>query len=1191
MVTKFFDATLVRTPDQAVEFVGSILESSTEHSIIGQDFDGNIQLWNAGACRMYGHEPEEVIGRATSSILYGEEALAANLPQQMTEAALQTGHWSGTAVSRRKDGSEFTARLVLTPRRNAAGKPVGFLLMSKDLPSDDSNTDLREAKPFDSSIVGTMDLARVVSQFALQQAALETAAGIMITDDHGVLRWVNAAFTTTTGFTAEEAIGKTPAILKSGKHTAEFYAQFWSTIRRGLTWTGEFINRRKDGSIYYDQHIVTPVRGLDGQITHFVGIMHDVTKRREAEASLLEAHQEMSDLLMHSPAVLYALTIDGKSIEPRMVSENVTRLLGFSVSETLSRAWWQGQIHPDDLGRAEASLVETVENGSSQTEYRLRHRDGSYRWVEDNRRLVEGAGGSPAGMAGVWADITRRKKAEEESLESERRFRDMLDHLELVSVILDVTGRVAYCNDYFLKLTGWGRDEVIGRDWIEHFALPEEAVELRKNFGRMITDGGAVPRHYRVVLLTRSGERRLIQWNTSILRSPSGAVIGVATIGEDVTNRVLAERAIIENEERLRIIIDASTDAMWEWNLADDTAAWSDRAYAMLGYERATFEPTLQTIREIIHPDDIALFERSVAEHLEAGAPFQMRLRLRHADGFYVPVLARGQLRRERAQMVGVFTDLSALERAEAHIREQAALIDQARDAIVVRDLEDRVTFWSKGAERLYGIAAPDAIGKRFGDLLQIEPGTSEAAKQVVVTKGAWNGEIEMTTAAGAAITLDCRWTLLANNGHASRRILSIDTDITEKKSLEQQFFRAQRLEGLGTLAAGIAHDLNNLLMPILMGVTLLKRMDPSEKSLRAIGNIEKSARRGADLVKQVLLFARGVEGSRTSLDVRAVIGEVEAILASTFPKNITFETRVPETMGRVLGDSTQVNQVLLNLCVNARDAMPRGGQLTITAEERDVDLHTASMHGGAIAGHYVVIVVSDTGSGMSPEVLDHVFEPFFTTKEQSKGTGLGLSTARGIVRSHGGFIDVSSKAGRGSSFCVYLPAQTTRTVSDAIEAEVEDLTHGHGEIILVVDDELPILDITRQALASFDYEVITSDKGTEALAIYERQHQQIAAVITDLMMPTMDGHVLIAALRAIDRKVPIIAMSGHIDASTVPEATKAGATTVLSKPLSTGLLLRTLSRVLKDSPGRSKSAGASGKRTPVAAPTVDHKG
>jgi len=252
-------------------------------------------------------------------------------------------------------------------------------------------------------------------------------------------------------------------------------------------------------------------------------------------------------------------------------------------------------------------------------------------------------------------------------------------------------------------------------------------------------------------------------------------------------------------------------------------------------------------------------------------------------------------------------------------------------------------------------------------------------------------------------------------------------------------------MESLGTLAGGIAHDLNNLMMPILMGATLLRRLEPGERSLQAIGNIERSVKRGTDLVKQVLLFARGVEGARTAVDAARIVAEVEAIAQSTFPKNIAFVATMPDALSRVIGDETQLTQVLLNLCVNARDAMPGGGQITISAANRSLDQQQVALHGGTSAGNYVVLEVADNGSGIPKQVLDRIFEPFFTTKEVGQGTGLGLSTVQGIVRSHGGFIEVVSEAGRGSSFRVYLPADLDAPAATAIEGKIGELPRGNG--------------------------------------------------------------------------------------------------------------------------------------------------
>jgi PAS domain S-box-containing protein len=1163
MATRFLDPTLFRTPDQAVEFIGSILDSSTKHSIIGEDLDGNILLWNEGARLLYGYRPEDVVGKENSRILQTAADIAAGLPERMHDVALRTGHWEGVVRRTRKNGSTFKARVVLTTRRDEEGKPVGFLLMSKDVSGGEANEDERAPQPFDSSIVGTIDLERALSQLTLQRVALDTAAAIVITDAAHLILWVNPAFTTTTGYTAEEVVGKSPRVLRSNADDDALYAEFCKTINSGRTWRGQFVNRKKDGTVYYDDQIVTPVRDDNGQITNFVTIMHDVSARKMAADQLLVAHGQMRDLLEHSPSVLYALRLEGDSFVPCFASPNIARLLGCEINESLSREWWFSRVHPDDRAMAEASIADTIATGASRSEYRLKYRDGTYRWVDDHRRLVCNADGHAVELVGAWTDISAQKQAQDQLAQSERRLWDVLDNLNLIAVMLDRDGRISYCNDFFLQLTGFARGDVIGQDWLEQFVPPEDRAGLRETYALLLANDPEAW-HYRNAILTTSGARRMIQWNNSLLRSAAGVVIGVAAIGEDVTDRVLAESEIVSSEERLRIIIDASTDAVWQWNVESGEGHWSDRAYSMLGYERDTFQPTLESFLPLVHPDDAAALKAEVTEHLDYNKPFHFRLRVRHSNGSFLPILVRGQLRREMAQMVGVFTDLSVVEGAVEQIREQAALIDQTRDAIVVRDLDDAIVFWSKGAERLYEHAAHDVVGSFFARILHIDRRRFDDAMEKTLVDGAWSGEMERLTASGRQVVVYCSWTLVTDDLGRPKSIISIDTDITERKNIEQQFFRAQRLESLGTLAGGIAHDLNNVFMPILMGATLLKRLQPGEKSLRAINNIENSVRRGADLVKQVLLFARGVEGSRSSISISDTVSEVQAILESTFPKNIAFVTSLPDTLATVVADATQLSQVFLNLCVNARDAMPDGGQLTVTACENDVDLAYAQLHGGAAAGRYVVLEVADTGTGMTKEVADRVFEPFFTTKEFGSGTGLGLSTARGIVHGHGGFIVLTSTLGKGSTFAVYLPASTGRAAPPIADTDTECTSRGDGATILVVDDETAILDMTRETLSSFGYNVKTADSGAQAIAMYAREHSSIAVVVTDLMMPVMDGYAVISAIRRIDPAVPIIAMSGHGEPSHVAAAMAARATTFLAKPCSTELMLRTLSRILK---------------------------
>jgi PAS domain S-box-containing protein len=510
---------------------------------------------------------------------------------------------------------------------------------------------------------------------------------------------------------------------------------------------------------------------------------------------------------------------------------------------------------------------------------------------------------------------------------------------------------------------------------------------------------------------------------------------------------------------------------------------------------------------------------------------------------------------------VSIKEDVTERRSAEETIRSQAALLDVATDAILIRGLDDRILYWNKGAEKMYGWRAGEAQGKKSLELLSGDPEQHRPALQTLDREGQWQGELSQLTKEGRVIIAECRWTIAPESDGRPATILSINTDVTEKKKLEAQFLRAQRMESIGTLAGGIAHDLNNILGPILLSIDYLRDQSEDAETQRVLNALESSASRGADLVRQVLMFARGVEGEHIVLQPAHLTKDVVKILAETFPRAIRISADLPSDLWTVSGDPTQLHQVLMNLCVNARDAMPEGGQIHITAENVALDAHYVRSNLEAQVGPYVAIAVADTGTGIPPDVIPGIFEPFFTTKEAGKGTGIGLSTVRAIVKSHGGFIKVYSEAGRGSTFKVYIPASAVLREKRA-QTVRQGAPHGNGELVLVVDDEIPILEVTKTSLEASGYRVVTAQDGTEALAIYSQLKDDVAVVITDMMMPFLDGAATIRALHKINPRLKVIAASGlevdgkvknitgHVDA-------------VLPKPYNREKLLATLADVL----------------------------
>ncbi len=503
-----------------------------------------------------------------------------------------------------------------------------------------------------------------------------------------------------------------------------------------------------------------------------------------------------------------------------------------------------------------------------------------------------------------------------------------------------------------------------------------------------------------------------------------------------------------------------------------------------------------------------------------------------------------------------IFEDITARKRAEQQIRERSTLLDATTDAIILRDLSNNILLWNQSAEKLYGWQSQEAIGKNAENILYVSRVQQyQEIYNIVLEKGSWHGELLKHNKAGKELLVESRWTLVLDECLQPKSILSVDTDITQKKQLETQFLRAQRMESIGTLASGIAHDLNNVLSPILMSAHLLKSKCDDERSLQMLKIIENNAKRGADLVKQVLSFARGMEGNRTTIQLRVLIAEIQQIIEQTFPKSITLDTQIEANLFPVSGDNTQLHQVLINLCLNARDAMPDDGILKISANNVLIDEHYASMNLDAQVGAYVLVKITDTGIGIPPELLDRIFEPFFTTKDFGKGTGLGLSTVIGIIKGHGGFIRVSSSIGN-TEFKVYLPAVVAEV---PLQIEESQIPPGNGELILVVDDEPAIRQITQTTLENHNYQVITANDGIEAIAIYAQYKNKIKAAIIDMMMPNMDGSTTINTLHRMNPLLPIIAVSGLASSEQIPLNKNPKLSAFLPKPYTAHELFKTL--------------------------------
>jgi PAS domain S-box-containing protein len=535
-----------------------------------------------------------------------------------------------------------------------------------------------------------------------------------------------------------------------------------------------------------------------------------------------------------------------------------------------------------------------------------------------------------------------------------------------------------------------------------------------------------------------------------------------------------------------------------------------------------------------IHPGDRERVRKIFQETVQTGVGQRTEYRFLLKDGSVRFIESQGSVIRDNdgavKNVLVVSRDVTERRNSEEQIREQASLLDQARDAIFVTGLDGRVSYWNAQAEALLGWRREEVMGKDVRALLfRDEDFECGEICEILRREGRWQGEIRPQTKQGAALVVESRWTMVRDDNGTPKSVLFINTDVTEQRRIEEQFLRAQRMESIGTLAGGIAHDLNNVLTPILVASQVLQTQKLSGENAEMLRTIEKSAIHGAALVKQVLLFARGADGERIPVQLRHLISDIARLLRETLPKTIEIRTRIDAELGLVKGDVTQLNQVLMNFAINARDAMPDGGVIEISARNKNVDTEFARRHPGFAPGRFVQVSVEDSGPGIPTEIVERIFDPFFTTKAPDKGTGLGLSTVLGIIKGHGGVVEVHNVPGKGACFDVFLPALEAKEPSGTSDSR-SPVPRGNGEGVLVIDDEKIVRDVFASILKRSGYRVFTACDGQSGVTLYSKNHDEIALVIVDMMMPGLDGRAVIRLLRKVNAEVRTLVVSGMLE-------------------------------------------------------------
>ena len=801
--------------------------------------------------------------------------------------------------------------------------------------------------------------------------------------------------------------------------------------------------------------------------------------------------------------------------------------------------------HPDEISRDEIELV----NGKCLDRYSA---------------PVRGQDGRHYGRIWAFRDITERKRAEAALRNSEERLR-LITHLVPHGIFAkDSAGRHIFANPALAELAGLPVEDIIGKDDFDLVTNRAEAEAYRADDLAVIQSGKKkiIAEEPRTDLSGRTRFLQTIKIPFTVAETGEPAVLGVCI---DITERKQAEELLLRQRTELQVLFDLMPAMIWFKDTQNGVLRVNQRAAEATG---RTIEETEGKSMYDLYPQTAAKYYADDLEVIRSKVPkLGIVEKLPGANGreFWVQTDKVPVFDREGTAtgIVVMAQDITERKRNEGRFR---LLVDSNVQGVLFWNKNGQVTGSNDAFLSLVGQTRENLEAGRISWVTLTPPESADldrrALEEIAATGTCTPYEKEFMLPDGSRVPVLIGAAVFPDNPEEG---VAFVLDLTERKKLEKQFLRAQRMESIGTLAGGVAHDLNNILAPIMMSIAILQRTTDTPQTREILNTIEVSAKRGADIVRQVLSFARGVEGERVEIQPGHLLKDLEHIIKDTFPKDIRLQFSVPSDTWTVLCDPTQVHQVLLNLCVNARDAMPNGGSLAVDVTNCEFDEQYASMNLQARPGRYVNISVTDSGMGIPPGILDKIFEPFFTTKELHKGTGLGLSTVQAIVKSHGGIVNVYSELGKGTTFKVYLPATESSSGAKKNHAEKVSLPRGNGETILLVDDEASILTITGQTLQAFGYRVLTATNGAEAVALYAQHRQEIAVVLTDMMMPFMDGPTTIYAMLKINPEIKIVAASGLAATGGTTKAPAPSVKHFLTKPYTAEALLEVLRQILTE--------------------------
>ncbi len=1121
------------------ERLRGILET-IPNGIVIVNRDGRISYANSGAERLLGLTRAQIADRTYNDPTWQITTVTGEpFPdeEQPFTRVMRTGetveHVEQVII--RPDGQRVTLAIHAAPLRDAAGTVTGMVAAFNDITErQEAERALRESEERYRGLFTAMQ-----EGFALHEIICDAQGR---PQDYRYLE-VNPAFERMTGIPRHRWIGHTVREVLP-RVEARWIRDFGEVALTGVARTFEDYVAELDQ--HYEVLAYSPKLGL------FAVVALDVTQRKRAEVEVERNHALYRRAIGVAGLVPYQK--DYASDTYVFMGEGIRDITGYAPTELRSAVWremiletvFQGEA--TGLNHAEAvrrSVSGEIRNW--RADHRIRTRSGEVRWISDSSIPLLDAKGAYMGSMGIIQDITERKRVEAALRDSQQQLKAIFDNAQDGILLADAdTKRFVLANPRIAEMLGYTTAELLQR-CIPDIHPPSDLPRIAQVLEQQLA--GELPFVHDIPVVRKDGSLFYADISVSLL--DLGGRRCLVGLFRDITERKHAEEALRRSEASLARAQRVARLGSWEIDLATDALQWSQETYRIFGVKPESFTLTRAAFRELVHPEDRDRVHAAIQRAIQEGHAYTIDHRIRCPDGTERIVSERADVLTDAAGrvtgLVGTAQDVTelkrieqALQRSEKHFR---SIIDTVQDVISIVDVNGQIRFVSPSAERTLGYTPEQLLDQAIFEFI---PGEEHEAVREALTRAL--GEPHQPVAVqhhfrhadGSIRFLESIGSLLGGEGVQALVVNS--RDITDRRRLEDQLRQSQKMEAIGQLAAGVAHDFNNLLTIIQGNASLLLGTPGlSEEDTGSVNQITQAAERAAGLTRQLLMFSRKQVMRLAPVDLNEVVGNMTKMLQRILGEDITLRSEYAPNLPLIQADTGMLEQVLLNLAVNARDAMPDGGQLVIQTLAVNLDLTDLGRHPEAASGAHLRLSVGDTGCGIAPENLPRIFDPFFTTKEVGKGTGLGLATVYGIVKQHRGWIEVASEVGQGTTFQIFLPVAEGISARQRGSGAIQELPRG-SEVILVVEDERAVRLLVNNLLQRCGYTVLMAESGVAALEVWKEHQHRIALLLTDMVMPDgMSGRELARRLKQGNPRLKVIYTSGYSAAITgeVPPLTE----------------------------------------------------